>query len=131
MDKPLFIVLIGIMYMLAGIALVTLAIGYIVIMAVVPGLVLDTLLTFIPNGVSIGDTTVTAPQAIVVIYFVLPMFFITAPVSFIGGYLLLTSDKKLAWILTIGASILYCLLLIGFIVDWYLLKDDIRELYTS
>ena len=128
MEKPFIVKLIGLLYIVGGIGILIIAIAALV----APPLVIDTLNLILPlGGFSAGDTFITTTQLYFGAYFIVPMVLITGVLSSISGYLFLTSDKKLGWYLTIAASILYCLLLIGLIVDIIILRDDVRELFTS
>ena len=128
MEKNLIVKIIGLLYLIGGIGILIIAI----VALASPPLVIDTLNLVLPlGGFHAGDTFITTTQLYFGAYFIVPMVLITGILSSISGYLFLTSDKKIGWYLTIAASILYCLLLIGLIVDVIILRDDIRELFTS
>ncbi len=128
MDKPMKINIIGLLYLIGGIGVLGLAI----LIPIANIAVLDVFNLILPSGgFFAGDVFITTTSLYYGAYFVLPMAYISGPISIISGYLLLNTDKKLAWYLTIAASILYCLILIGLIVDIIILRDDVREIYTS
>ncbi|MHA1784177.1 MAG: hypothetical protein ACTSVY_16340 [Candidatus Helarchaeota archaeon] len=128
MEKPIKVKIIGILYLLAGISVFILAI----IILFFSSVVLDVLNLVFPNGgFNAGDTFITNIQLYFGAYFLLPMAFLTGVTSTIAGYLFLTTDKKIAWYLTIASSILYCLILVGLIIDVIILRDDVRELFTT
>ncbi|MHA1146285.1 MAG: hypothetical protein ACTSRW_16235 [Candidatus Helarchaeota archaeon] len=131
-DKPAKIIFLGALYILGGIALAILTIMIIVLALLGPNVIPSILLLVLPNGgFFAGDTFITIYQLKAGMIFVIPMFILTSLISVIGGYLFITTDKKLAWILMVASSILYCLILIGLIVDIIIIQKDVRDLYTS
>ena len=128
MEKPLKVKIIGTIYLIGGIGVIILAI----LVLVINTGVLDLLNLVLPNGgFNAGDTFITNTQLYFAAYFIIPMALITGVLSIISGYLFLTSDKKIGWYLTLAASILYCLVLIGLIIDIIILKNDVRDLFTT
>lgn len=132
MDKPLKIIIIGILYILGGIGLIVLSTLIVVVTTMNPMLIIGFLnLIFRNGGFFAGDTFINVIQIYYAINFLVPMFFITSPLSIVGGILLMTTNKKIAWYLAMASSILYCLVIIGLIVDWILIQENVREIYKS
>lgn len=128
MDKPMKINIIGILYLIGGVGVLGLAI----LIPILNTAVLDIFNMVLPaGGFNAGDVFISTTSLYHGAYFVLPMAYITGPISIIAGYLLLNTDKKLGWYLTFAASILYCLVLIGLVADIIMLQDDVRDIYTS
>jgi hypothetical protein len=132
MKKPLKVKILSFLYILAGLLLIPFSIVVIYLHFTHPDFIPTILWELIPEGAFYaGDTSITINQIYLTILFLLPMFIINGTVSIIGGYLALKSEKKLAWYLMLASSMLYCLVIVGLIVDYIFLQDDIKSLYTS
>ncbi|MHA1693899.1 MAG: hypothetical protein ACTSWR_11365 [Candidatus Helarchaeota archaeon] len=130
--KALFkIKLISIFYIIAGIFLFVLGIGILILHIENPSIIINVIkLIFKNGGFCAGDTFITIAQIYATILFLIPMSQITAFLSLSGGILALKSKRKIAWYLIISASILYCLVFFGLIVDYIFLQNDIKEIFN-
>ncbi|MHA1269422.1 MAG: hypothetical protein ACTSPY_06495 [Candidatus Helarchaeota archaeon] len=131
MKKPPKISIISILYILGGILLICLTIGILYLHFSNSTLIIDLLWTVFPSGgFNAGDTFITINQIYITLLFLIPISLITGIISIIGGYLAITSTKKIAWYLMILSSILYCLIIIGLIIDYIFLQKDVKEIYS-
>ncbi len=131
MEKPLMIKILAILYLLAGIGLLILPAAILYLYLTDPTFIPNLLSEIFPTGgFNAGDTFITIDQIYSTLLFLIPMGFITGILSLSGGYLALISDKKMAWILMVAASILYCLIIIGLITDYIFLQEDVKKIYN-
>lgn len=132
MNKPLKVKILSILYILGGSTLFILSMIILILHLIGSTIISELLWTIFPDGgFYAGDTVITISQLYNVMLFLLPIFIITGVISTVGGYLTISTEKKIAWYLMLLSSILYCLIIIGLITDYIFLKEDVKSIYIS
>ena len=123
-ERPFKLNLVMIIYLLGSIGLI----GIIVLVwltDIPENLVLD----LFPDGIFIGDTTVPADQIIWAInYFFGPLFIVMGICTLLAVYAMY-GLKSWGWKYTIFVSMFWALFLVGLIVVWIFLQDEIKQLF--
>ncbi|MHA1293335.1 MAG: hypothetical protein ACTSQJ_11790 [Promethearchaeota archaeon] len=122
MKKPIGIYIVGAIYLFLGIVVI---IGYLY-------LIFTDWAAFSFDSYNAGDVEYSGEAAEFVTKYALgPVLFIGGIFAVLGSILILKKEESLGWYLTIIASVMWTLPIIGLITIWYFLKDDIKDIYLK
>jgi len=125
-ERPIIITLVGLLYILIGIGIVSMMVIF---------YTTDLIENFIrsiivPPELHLGDTVLDLEEGFFLMAVWLgPEFVVFGIISIFGGLELLNLKKR-GWRMTIIASIMWALFLIGVLVALILLKEEHRSLFS-
>ena len=124
-ERPFKLNLIMIIYLLGSIGLIG-----IIVMVWITDIPEDLIATLFPGGIFIGDTTVSVAQIIWAMnYFFGPLFMVMGICTLPAVYAMY-GLKSWGLKYTLLISMFWTLFLVGLIVVWIFLQDDIKQLFN-
>ena len=125
-ERPFELNLVLIIYLLGSVGLIG-----IILLVWLTDIPEDLIVTFFPDGIFIGDTTVSVGQIIWAInYFFGPLFLIMGITTLPAVYAIYEL-KSWGWKYTLLITMFWTLFLIGLIVVWILLQDKNKQLFYA